>query len=77
MSEVTSEEAKVNWIQRPKKLVLDSRSLPGQDRTGQGAQQFAQWVLVAAVAARMAWVLQRQFRRKRQKPKGSQTSHKV
>lgn len=39
MSEVTSEEAKVNWIQRPKKLVLDSRSLPGQDRTGQGAQQ--------------------------------------
>lgn len=39
MSEVTSEGTKVNWIQRPKKLVLDSRSLPGQDRTGQGAQQ--------------------------------------
>ncbi|KAL0052208.1 hypothetical protein WJX82_009867 [Trebouxia sp. C0006] len=67
--------AKVTLIQRPKSYVIDSRSLPGQEHTGQEqVAQYAQWVLVAAVATRLAWFFGKQLTSKRQKPKGSQTS---
>ncbi|DBA71398.1 TPA: hypothetical protein ACH3X2_011202 [Trebouxia sp. C0005] len=66
--------ARVTLLQRPKTHVLDSRSLPGQQHTGQNqVAQYAHWVLVAAVAARLAWFLGEQLTSKRRKPKGSQT----